>query len=87
MPPGKFCPEASVTTQRPLVVLQAPPHAEQDCPPVPQALADCEAYDTQVLPLQHPLGHVLASHLQTPLTHFCVLVQPMPHIPQLFWSD
>jgi len=57
-------------------------------PAAPHVLTDWEAYTTHVLPLQHPLGHELASHLQTPPMHtWPLLAQPPPHVPQLFTFD
>ena len=65
-PPVKFCPEATVTKQRPFVTLQLPAHAAHAIPPAPHALPDWEVYITHVLPLQHPLGHEVALHTHCP---------------------
>jgi hypothetical protein len=43
--------------------VHAPPfeHAAQAAPPVPHCVVDCEPVGTQVLPLQQPLAHDVAS--------------------------
>ncbi len=41
-------------------------HAAQAAPPAPHSAADCDAYGTQVPPLQHPFGHDVASQTQLP---------------------
>jgi eukaryotic-like serine/threonine-protein kinase len=55
------------------------PQAAHATPPVPQRVADCEDCATHALPLQHPVGHEVASqtHLPVIVSHSC----PMPHAP------
>jgi hypothetical protein len=63
-------------------------HAAHATPPVPQADADCDEYATQVLPLQQPLGHDLASQTQAPVVvlhswpdgHALHANPPVPHV-------
>ena len=43
-------------------------HAPQLAPPVPHEPFDCEPYASHTPPdVQHPMGHELASHWQTPV--------------------
>jgi hypothetical protein len=53
------------------------PQAAHALPPTPQSADDCEDGWTQVLPLQHPVGHDVGSHTHWPvfLLHSC----PVPH--------
>jgi hypothetical protein len=57
----------------------------QAAPPLPQAEADVPA--TQVLPLQQPLGQLVESQVQVPLTQCWPLLQVCPQAPQLLLSD
>ncbi len=61
-----------------LTQLWLPPQAVHAPPPWPQAPSLVPP--TQVLPTQHPLAHVVASHLAThaPATQ----VSPVPHVAQ-----
>ena len=43
------------------------PHELHTAPPVPHCPCDCIAYGTQVLPLQQPAGHEVASQTHCPL--------------------
>lgn len=63
--------------QVPLV--HAPPfeHAAHAAPPVPHWVVDCEPVGTQVLPLQQPLAHDVASQ-----THWPVVVLQACPVPQ-----
>ena len=56
--------EVASQTHCPFVVLHRWPleHAAQAAPPLPQEPFASDAYGTQVLPLQQPLGHEAASH-------------------------
>jgi hypothetical protein len=69
----------------PLVVSQSPlPHAAQAAPPVPHEDADSELHASHVPvapPLQHPVGHEVASQTQVPL--LLLHSRPAPHAPQL----
>jgi hypothetical protein len=53
------------------------PQAAQATPPTPQSVADCEDCATHAFPLQHPVGHEVASHTHLPVavSHSC----PVPH--------
>ncbi len=61
-------------------------HALHDAPPVPHSSGPCAVYATHVFPLQHPLGHDVASHTHWPLAlHSCPGVahesQTAPFVP------
>ncbi len=63
-----------VLSQRPFVQLP------QAAPPTPHCVLDCEAYGTQVLPLQQPFGHEVASHTHPEeLLEHSSLVEQAPH--------
>jgi hypothetical protein len=63
--------DAASHTQTPVVVLHSwpAPHAAQAAPARPHEALDSDAKGTQVLPLQQPLGHDVASHTHWPLLH------------------
>jgi hypothetical protein len=67
----------------PTVLSQRSPvvHAAQLAPAVPHCASLSLAQGTQVFPLQHPLGHEVASHTQAPelLLHSC----PDAQLPQV----
>ena len=56
------------------------PQAAHATPLVPHWVADCEDCETHALPLQHPVGHEVASHTHLPVivSHSC----PVPHALQ-----
>jgi hypothetical protein len=60
--------ELASQTHWPLVLLHSCPaaHAPHDAPPTPHAALVSEPYGTQVLPLQQPLGHEVASQMHWP---------------------
>jgi hypothetical protein len=63
--------EVASHTHCPLLLLHSWPEAHdvQLAPPVPHEPLDSEAYGSHVPvapPLQHPFGHVVASHLHAP---------------------
>jgi hypothetical protein len=53
----------------PLLHTSVPGHAVQTLPPVPHEVADCEAYGSQVFPLQHPFGHEVALQTHPAFVH------------------
>ena len=55
-------------TQRPVLALHSCPdgHAAHTAPPVPHEPFVSDAYGRQVLPLQHPFGHDVASQMHCP---------------------
>jgi len=83
--------EVASQTHVPLLLLHSSPvpHAEQFAPPVPQEPLDSDAHASHVPvgpPLQHPLGHELASHTQLPVAlhswpagHALHAAPPVPH--------
>ncbi len=81
--------EAESHTHVPLALHAWPvAHAAQLAPAVPHEELDSDAYGSQVPvlpPLQHPLGHVAASHLQEPFVVsqrlFAQAVQAAPPVP------
>jgi hypothetical protein len=87
-PPGQ---DAALHTHWPVLVLHCCPVAQapQLAPPVPQELADSDAYGSHVPlvpPLQQPLGHVVASQehaplvlSQRPLVQETQAAPPVPH--------
>ena len=83
-------PAVQQPAQAPPPQLQVPPehvapdaHALQAAPPVPHCVLDCDAADTHVPPLQHPLGQEVASHTHAPVdrSHSCPEPHPMHVTP------
>jgi hypothetical protein len=83
-----FGQEFALQAHVPCVVSHVPAaHATQAAPPVPHCEADCDESGTQVLPLQQPLGHDVASHTHWPvfLSQSCPDAharQAAPPVPQ-----
>lgn len=50
----------------------------QAAPPVPHTLPFCPKYGMQTLPLQQPLGQLVASHTQLPPEQRCPAAQALP---------
>jgi hypothetical protein len=76
-------------THLPLVLQCCPgehdPHA---APPAPHSPGSWLAYGRHVAPLQHPLGHEVAVHVQVPaalhtcpVAHVTQAAPPVPHVP------
>lgn len=82
-PPGQVIPSHA---QVPVPVSHRPfAQTAQAAPTAPHSLADCEEYGTQVLPLQHPFGHDVASQAQLPDSQACPVahaLQAEPAVPQ-----
>jgi hypothetical protein len=78
-PDGQLC---ASHEQVPFVASQTPlAHALHAAPAVPHSAADCDVNGTQVLPLQQPVGHDVASqmHADAVFEHSC----PDPHDPHV----
>ena len=56
-------------THTPVLLLHSSPeeHAAHAAPPVPQEVFDSDAYGSQLLPLQQPAGHDVASQTHEPV--------------------